>query len=235
MDAIVSRLLADQHQKNHTVYTSDWKVLRRWVKSPVSISTMSIGEVEVKYLDVYSTGTLSGTNALVVKRLNTPLPQGTGVSERIGNHVQVKGVRLGILLYASSNPPSLVRVCVLRTPAIGTGATYPPLYTDIFKSAPDMPGTSPASIVLPRATETQKSTGQLLYDNTVTVSNLDHESSCRKLLVELDLDCKCLFKGPDEDDITTNGLALYLAYTSGPHASMDVHYYVVSRVSYTDS
>jgi len=199
-DAIVDRLLAASLQANNTVYQvvgDEWSVLRSWVKSPHTISTM-VGTAEVKYLDLAAVQTAAqgaedGFQEYVYP-LNTPLPQGTGVSERIGNHVQMTGVRLGIICYPTqAQGPTLMRVFVLRVPGIGTGAQYPPPSTEVFKYADNaLPGS--VKLLAPRRLETLKSSGQLLYDNSFTLNPASDESAMRKFLVEIDLDSKVLFR-----------------------------------------
>lgn len=238
-DAIVDRLLAAANQRNKTVYEvvdGEWKVLRAWVKDTHTISTMA-AVAEVKYLDKVFFGSLRQPEVvtetgLEVHQLNTPLPQGTGASERIGNHVQMTGVRIGAVFFPVQTSPVLVRMCVLRVPGIGAGTQYPPPLSDVFK----VPAATPsiASLMAPRTLETQKSSGQLLYDNTFVLSVAEGETALRKFLIEIDLDAKVLFKSNVADAITTNGVVLFIQCAGTQH-NHGADYALLSRVTYTDS
>lgn len=232
-DAVFNRLLALQHQTNHTVYDSKWNELRTWLKNPNTVDTMA-GNAEVKYRDVFEAfevDTTALTNLSKVIQLNTGIAQGTGVSERIGNHVQATGLRLGILAYAGSQIPIVTRVIVLRTPAIGTGTTYPVPVTDVLR----VPGGAGAvAIVLaPRNLETQKSSGQVLYDNTFVTTSQDSDGLVRQIKTEIELDARVLFKNPDAGAITTNALSVYFLSTGLAGGSCQIN--LLSRFMYTDS
>lgn len=236
-DAVFNRLLALQHQTNHTVYDAKWNELRTWLKNPNTVDTMA-GNAEVKYKDVFESFVVNTTAGAVanlskVIQLNTAIAQGTGVSERIGNHIQATGLRLGILAYATSQRAVVTRVIVLRTPAVGTGTAYPVPVTDVLR-IPE--GAGSASIVLaPRNLETQKSSGQVLYDNTFTTSTMDADGVVRQIKTEIELDARVLFKNPDAGAITTNALSVYFLSTGldGGDATSQVN--VLTRFMYTDS
>jgi len=233
-DAVFSRLLALQHQSNHTVYDSKWNELRTWLKNPNTVDTMA-GNAEIKYYDTQETFDVAitgATNLSKVIRLNTGIAQGTGVSDRIGHHVQATGLRVGILTYSTGQlTPVITRVIVLRTPAVGTGSTYPVPVTDVLRVPV---GASAGAIVLaPRNLETQKSSGQVLYDNTITTCGLDTDGIVRQIKTEIELDARVLFKNPDADAITTNALSVYFLSTGFPGATAQVH--LLSRFMYTDS
>jgi len=232
-DAVFNRLLALQHQTNHTVYDSKWNELRTWLKNPNTVDTMA-GNAEVKYRDVFESFDVAITGAVNLSKviqLNTDIAQGTGVSERIGNHVQATGLRLGILAHSASVLPVVTRVIVLRTPAVGTGTTYPVPVTDVLRVPAGADAV--ATILAPRNLETQKSSGQVLYDNTFVTSNLDSDGVIRQIKTEIELDARVLFKNPDAGAITTNALSVYFLSTGLGGAAANIN--VLSRFMYTDS
>lgn len=232
-DAVFNRLLALQHQTNHTVYDSKWNELRTWIKNPNTVDTMA-GSAEVKYRDVFESFDVAITGAANLSKviqLNTGIAQGTGASERIGNHVQATGLRLGILAHSASALPVITRVIVLRTPAVGTGTTYPVPVTDVLRVP--VGADAVATILAPRNLETQKSSGQVLYDNTIVTSNLDSDGVIRQIKTEIELDARVLFKNPDAGAITTNALSVYFLSTGLAGAVANIN--VLSRFMYTDS
>lgn len=233
-ELIFNRLLALQHQTNHTVYDSKWNELRTWIKNPNTIDTMA-GTAEVKYFDVNSSFTAqvgaANPNTLYIMPLNQGIAQGTGVSERIGNHVQAAGLRIGILGIADTEVPLITRILVLRTPAIGTGTEHPVPISEVVYTPP---GADDKALVLaPRRLETQKSSGQVLYDNTVVFSEKDSDGLVRMIKTEIELDARVLFRSATAGSITTNALTLYLVSVGPTHAKAT--FSILSRFTYTDS
>lgn len=237
-ERIFSRLLAAQNQSNHTVYDENWKVLRTWIKNPNAIDTMSLSAAEVKYLDKVGTAFLGegidGSTPSIVEPINIPLPQGVGVSQRIGNHVQATGIRLAMQVVGAVVQPMSVRVIIMRTPAIGTGMEFPVPIQNILALPADAATHKHYYALAPRVLEQQKSSGQMIYDNTLAISTGDAQASWQTIKTEIELDARVIFKSPDEEAITTNAYVLYILPAS-EHDNTHCSVRFMTRFLYTDS
>jgi len=209
IDAWIGRRLAEQLKRNLTKYDEAWKPIQSWVQLSWDTSTMAgITNQELKYYDRKAELTpVIGTEdaAYLVVGLNygylrepgvgglgatisgeVGIVVGTDVSQRIGNEVTFKKLRVGLLFSISNFVPVTLRCIILRTRGIPNvvGGEFP-LPGSSLLALNEIEAITPLAQLAPRAIETQKSAGQVLWEDFIT---LNGDTKMEQLTCEIDLD-----------------------------------------------
>lgn len=256
IDAWISRRLAEQNKTNYKKFDEAWKPILSWVElgHTEGLTMAGIQNQELKYYDRAGSFTPvigGGTANPIIVGLNygfsdnvpgdAPLSGadgievGTGVSQRIGNEVTFKKLRMGLLYTQGNYEAVTIRCIILRTRGIpNTGGNEFPVPSDKLLALSAIDATTALAQVAPRAIETQKSSGQVLWEDFLTLSS---DTKMDKLTCEIDLDFTSKWYTADgtQADITENGFTLYMFPHAAGGGTTNPKFHMFSRMLYTDS
>lgn len=258
----IEQKLAEQHKRNYSKYDESWKPIQAWVKLAWdNLSMAGINAQELKYYDrkaVITPRLGVELDGYIIMGLNygyqyvPPLVSGgegnnytisgadgikvgTGVSERIGNEVTFKKMRVAIMFHMETLVPVSLRCMILRTRAITyTAAGSFPLAASYLLALNELECDTPLAQLAPRALETQKSSGQVLWEDFII---LEGDTKMQKVTCEIDLDftSKWFTNNGTNQDITENAFTLYIFPEAPVAFAVEPRIYMFTRMLYTDS